>query len=250
MTPLLKYPRTPHVEGSRTQPGDGGLDTVPLSELRGRTVVIEEKIDGANAALRFTSDGELLLQSRGHYLTGGPRERQFDPLKRWAAARRDLLWRVLGCRYVLYGEWTYALHSIFYDALPHYFLEFDVLDTATGEFLATPERQDLLRGTGVVPVPVLHQGPWEGDPARWIGRSCFQTPEWRQHVSPARAALCDGADLAEGLYFKCEEQGRVTLRAKFVRASFSQAVAESGSHWLDRPLVPNRLAPGLDLFTP
>lgn len=250
MTPLLKYPRTPHVEGSRAQPGDGGLAMVPLAELRGRTVVIEEKIDGANAALRFSPDGELLLQSRGHYLTGGPRERQFDPLKRWAAARRERLRRVLASRYVLYGEWTYALHSIFYDALPHYFLEFDVLDTATGEFLATPQRQDLLRGTGVVPVPVLHHGPWDGDPARWIRRSCFQTRDWRQHVPPDRSGLCDGADLAEGLYFKCEDQGRVTLRAKFVRASFSQAVTESGSHWQDRPLVPNRLAPGIDLFTP
>lgn len=248
MTGLLKYPRTPHLEGSRLQAGDGDLGTVPLDELRGRVVVVEEKIDGANAALRFSPAGELLLQSRGHYLAGGPRERQFDPLKRWAAAHRDRLWRALGFRYVVYGEWTWALHAIYYDALPHYFLEFDVLDTAAGEFLSTARRRELLAGTGVVSVPVLHHGTLPGDPAALVERSRFQTSEWRGHIPADRAVLCDNTGLAEGLYLKCEEQGRVTRRAKFVRSSFLQAVADSGSHWSDRPLVPNRLVPGVDIF--
>ena len=36
--------------------------------------MVEEKIDGANSAVSFDGDGGLLLQSRGHYLTGGYRE--------------------------------------------------------------------------------------------------------------------------------------------------------------------------------
>ncbi|GLY62307.1 hypothetical protein Pcaca05_31640 [Pectobacterium carotovorum subsp. carotovorum] len=44
--PLLKYPRTPHLEDSRLQSGDGASDQIALKALAGRYVVIEEKIDG------------------------------------------------------------------------------------------------------------------------------------------------------------------------------------------------------------
>lgn len=68
---MIKYPRTRHIEGSRLQPGDEDLDAVAFSELRERPLVVEEKVDGANAAVSFGEDGRLLLQSRGHYLRGG-----------------------------------------------------------------------------------------------------------------------------------------------------------------------------------
>lgn len=41
--PLLRYPRTPHLEGSRQQPGDAP-DVQPLAPLVGRHAVIEERI--------------------------------------------------------------------------------------------------------------------------------------------------------------------------------------------------------------
>ena len=47
-------------------------------------------MDGANSGVRFDPNSlELLLQSRGHYLTGGGRERQFDLFKRWAAVAAE-----------------------------------------------------------------------------------------------------------------------------------------------------------------
>lgn len=81
MDRIRKYPRTHHIEGSRLQSGDEGLAAIPFDELVGRHLVIEEKLDGANSAISFESDGMLLLQSRGHYLTGGAREAHFAPLK-------------------------------------------------------------------------------------------------------------------------------------------------------------------------
>ncbi|GAA3654925.1 hypothetical protein GCM10022267_46480 [Lentzea roselyniae] len=98
---LRKYPRTPHLEGSRLQPGDEDLDQVPFRAIAGRHLVVEEKLDGANAGISFDSSGVLKLQSRGHFLTGGPRERQFAPLKAWAATHQGVLWERLGTRYVL-----------------------------------------------------------------------------------------------------------------------------------------------------
>jgi len=55
-------------------------------------------------------------------------------------------------------------------------------------------------------------------------------------------------ELLEGLYIKREEDGRVTARCKFVRSGFLQTVADSESHWADRPIEPNRLREGVDLF--
>ena len=149
MKPILKYPRTPHLLGSRQQRGDEDLAIVSPADLKGCFLIVEEKLDGANTAISFDDDWELVLQSRGHVLSGGPRERQFDLFKRWANAHRDALSHVLGNRYVLYGEWLYARHTIRYDCLPHYFLEFDLFDRDTGSIPEYPATS---------PAPFFHSG--------------------------------------------------------------------------------------------
>ena len=107
MDRIIKYPRTQHIEGSRLMPGDEDLDSVPFSTIAGRHLVVEEKVDGANAGLSFSEQGELLLQSRGHYLTGGYGERHFALFKQWAHHHSPLFREVIGHRYVVYGEWLY-----------------------------------------------------------------------------------------------------------------------------------------------
>ncbi|HEV2764056.1 MAG TPA: RNA ligase family protein [Pyrinomonadaceae bacterium] len=262
MYTLYKYPRTPHLDGSRFQPGDEDLRVVSLEHLAGRHLVVEEKLDGANSAVSFGDDGRLLLQSRGHFLDGGPREKHFGLLKAWATSVKAGLWDVLGSRFVMYGEWLYAKHTIFYDDLLHYFFEFDVLDKSSGRFLSTRDRRELLDGAPVLPAPVLYSG--EVRPASrlesLITPSAFQTSSWRE----ALVAVCeskgldagralretDPAGLMEGLYVKVEDGERVVGRFKFVRESFRQAVDDSGEHWLNRPVIPNRLREGVDLFAP
>ena len=54
---IFKYPRTPHIEGSRLQPGDEDLSQIPFDAIRGRHLVVEEKCDGANSAVSFDADG-------------------------------------------------------------------------------------------------------------------------------------------------------------------------------------------------
>jgi hypothetical protein len=259
MTSIRKYPRTRHLIGSRLQPGDEDLDAVPVSELEGEYVVIEEKMDGANCAASFDADLGLRLQSRGHFLTGGPRERQFDLFKQWAGALADRLLDALADRFVMYGEWLYAKHSVYYDALPHYFMEFDVLDTATGEFLDTPRRAERLAGLPVVPVKVLYAGEFPGEDhlRALVGRSHFITADAPARFRADVARLgwdveravrqTDLSGAMEGLYVKVERDGAVAGRYKFVRAEFLQTVTADG-HWQDRPLIPNRLADGAALF--
>jgi len=254
MNEIRKYPRTQHIINSRLQPGDEGFIAAGFEAIAGRHVVVEEKLDGANAAISFDVAGNLLLQSRGHYLTGGPAERHFDLMKRWANGLRDRLWPVLGDRFVVYGEWLYAKHTIFYDALPHYFMEFDILDREMDAFLATPERRRLLAGLAVTPVPVLHEGVVASPAAlvAMVGRSLYKSERWREtldkaaRVPPHRPDMVmrqtDLTDLAEGLYIKVEEEGRVVGRYKYVRQDFLTRVIDADSHWQSRPILPNQLA--------
>jgi hypothetical protein len=257
---LVKYPRTAHLQGSRLQPGDDDVTAMGFTSIRGRHLVVEEKLDGSNCAISFSARGELRLQSRGHYLDGGASERQFSLLKAWAMRHRQDFWQALGVRYIVYGEWLYAKHTIFYDALPHYFLEFDVLDQQDGAFLSTARRTALLAGLPVVPVPVLQAGAFRrlDELTRLIGRSRYKSPDWRQRLATMIrtegldegriSAEVDPSDMMEGLYIKVEEDGRVAARCKFIRASFLTTVIQSGSHWMDRPILPNQLAPGVDVF--
>lgn len=250
---IIKYPRTPHIQGSRLQPGDEDLRQRPFADIAGKHVVLEEKIDGANTAISFTSDGELRLQSRGHFLTGGYRERHYNLLKQWGAVHKDRLHAILGNRYVMYGEWMYAKHTIYYDLLPHYFMEFDVLDRETGKFLDTPSRHELLQTLPICSVPVLSSGTSRNmdEILSFLGDSHYITENHIEHLREDAQRLgldadrvcreTDSTRTMEGIYIKVEENGEVVDRMKYVRATFLQTVEESQSHWLDRPIVPNRI---------
>lgn len=254
MNEIRKYPRTPHLEGSRLQTGDEDLSQIPFSAIQGKHLVVEEKCDGANSGISFDENGELLLQSRGHYLTGGLRERHYNLMKQWAAVHKDAFYRVLGKRYIMYGEWMYAKHTVFYNALPHYFLEFDIFDREKGNFLDTSSRQKLTSRMPIVSVPILAEGIFKTEkellallgPSAYIRRDHMEDLKREaEELGLDGARQCqetDGSGLMEGLYIKVEENGEVTGRMKYVRAGFLQCVDFSETHWLDRPIVPNMLA--------
>lgn len=273
MRPIRKYPRTRHLIGSRLQPGDEDLSQVPITELVGRYHVVEEKIDGAHAGLSFDSSARLWLQSRGHYLTGGGmNEGQFSIVKAWAHTVAPLLQPRIEDRYVVYAEVPYKRHTVYYDTLPHYFLEFDILDTLHDRFLSTRRRRALLAGLPIVSVPVLFAGLVTSldQLLALLGTSLFKSPSWRTAydeaireagLDAARAwDLVDDTDLAEGLYIKHEDDDWVVRggtdpedehRYKWVRADFHQHIVdanEDGGHVQAQPTIVNRLAPTVDIF--
>ncbi|MEM9217058.1 MAG: RNA ligase family protein [Cyanobacteria bacterium P01_F01_bin.150] len=260
MQQIHKYPRTPHIEGSRLQPGDEDLDSLPFRAIAQQYVVIEEKVDGANAAISFDANGQLQLQSRGHYLVGGEREKHFNLFKQWANTHVQSLWNVLGHRYILYGEWLYAKHTVFYDALPHYFLEYDLLDLESGQFLNTRQRHQRLANIPICSVPILFSGVLSSykQMVALLGQSHFINAG---HIERLRQACeqqgvdverslhqTDPSSLMEGLYIKVENDDWTLERYKYVRASFLTTVLQSDSHWLNRPIIPNQLRAGVDLF--
>jgi RNA ligase-like protein len=258
---MHKFVRTPHLRGSRFQHGDHDMADVPWEELRGKHLIVEEKVDGANSGISFDEDGKLLLQSRGHYLRGGPREQHFDLLKQWASARQVELRDILGSRYVMYGEWLFAKHTCFYDALPHYFMEFDVLDLEQNVFLSTVARGKLLNHTRegystVCPVRVIAEGEFDklSEVEDLLGRSAFYSPTHLDNlIEAAKAASVDPVEAMkhtdlnpdmEGLYIKWEDDGVVRGRYKYVRNTFTSSIMDQETHWHDRPIIQNKLVDG------
>jgi hypothetical protein len=127
-------------------------------------------------------------------------------------------------------------------------------------FLATPERHRLLHGSPVVSVPVVHRGRLQttAEVRRLIVPSLYKTADWRARlvtvagmhgIDPDQAIReTDPSSLSEGGYLKVEENGIVIGRYKFIRPDFLQALLDSGSHWATRTILPNQLAPNVDIY--
>lgn len=239
---FTKYPRTPHLFGSR-----GTDDDKHLSEAESKafiaddSLIVEEKIDGTNVGIHFSDSGEMVLQCRGHLITEGMHP-QYDLFKQWAAVKRHVLEEQLQNRFLLFGEWVYARHSIHYRRLTHYFFEFDIYDKKQEAFLDLESRLSLLGGTGIQTVPVVHTGTVARDDLEdLIGPSQFDS-----HFENPTTKRPD--NLMEGLYLRTERDGVVTGRAKFVRPEFVERIKQS-THWQHQQMVPNQLADNVDIWS-
>jgi RNA ligase len=239
---FTKYPRTPHLFGSRGTDDDKHLGQRESEHfIADPSLIIEEKLDGTNVGIHFTAAGRMVLQCRGHEITTGMHA-QYDLFKQWTMGKRPVLETMLEDRFLLFGEWLYARHSVHYRSLPHYFFEFDIYDKRRGEFLELASRLPMLDGTGILTVPVVHRGPATADQLRkLIGPSGFD--------SIFENPLTGRTDnLIEGLYLRIEGEGHVTGRAKLVRPEFVEKVKQS-EHWQHQAVVPNLLAEGVGIWS-
>jgi hypothetical protein len=263
LTPLNKYPRMAHLQGSRRQAGDSLDEGLPWSALGGKALTVAEKLDGANCGISFDTDGHLLLQSRGHYLRGGWREREFASFKAMGQELAPRLWQVLGSRYLLYGEWLWAKHRLFYDQLPGYFIAFDLMELATRVFVARAPMAAILAPLTdcLALAPLLYTGSTPRQPQdllHLLGQSavCHASPTVRhEHFSEACLAAGVRPDLEalstdltgkmEGLVIKVEDDGKIQGCYKWVCPEFTQLGQENTTDWFSRRLVRNRL--GLEI---
>jgi hypothetical protein len=238
---FVKYPRTPHLFGSKGTDDDKHMGEAESHRfVSDESLIVEEKLDGTNVGIHFTTEGDLVLQCRGHLITEVMHP-QYDLFKQWAAVKRPLLEECLEDRFILFGEWLFARHSIHYRRLPHYFFEFDIYDKEVEDFLSLERRVALLEGINVQTVPVIHKGSLNRDRlTSMIGPSRFDS----QFENP----LTGQTDhLMEGLYLRTEADGVVSGRAKFVRSAFVEKVKQS-EHWQHQAITPNRLDEDADIW--
>ena len=239
---FVKYPRTPHLFGAKGTDDDRRLGMAEsIAFVSDPSLIVEEKLDGTNVGIHFLDSGRMVLQCRGHEITGGMHP-QYDLFKRWVMAKQPVMEEMLADRYILFGEWLYAKHSVHYTMLPHYFFEFDIYDKTERCFLSLHRRLAMLEGRGIPTVPVVHRGKAsQGELLDMIGESAFGA----LFDNP----LTHGTDTRmEGLYLRTEAGDRVSGRAKMVRPEFVEKVKQS-EHWQHQQMVPNRLAPDADLWS-
>lgn len=237
---FVKYPRTPHLFGSKGTDDDKHMgEEESESFIAHPSLIVEEKLDGTNVGIHF-QDGEMILQCRGHLITEGIHP-QYDLFKQWANAKQHLLRSILQEDLILFGEWLYAKHTVYYRKLTHFFYEFDIYDKKQEYFLDYQDRMTVLFGTEILTVPTLHQGALAKEELfDLIGPSCFAS-EFDNPITNCRD------NLMEGLYLRIEEKGRVIGRAKCVRPEFVEKIKQS-THWQHQAIVPNLLEDGINLW--
>jgi hypothetical protein len=239
---FVKYPRTPHLFGSRGTDDDKHMSADESARfVADSSLIVEEKLDGTNVGIHFTSAGRMVLQCRGHEITAGMHP-QYDLFKQWTMGKRPVLEIMLEDRYILFGEWLYARHSVHYRRLPHFFFEFDIYDKQDSAFLDLAARLKILESTGIQTVPVIHRGQSTAVQLRaLIGPSAYDSA-----FDIPTTGRTD--NLMEGLYLRTEAQGQVTGRAKLVRPEFVEKVKQS-EHWQHQAMVPNLLADGAEIWS-
>ncbi|KAA8912285.1 hypothetical protein FN846DRAFT_321899 [Sphaerosporella brunnea] len=222
---LQKFIRTRHLLdlGSATR-DDLVLSPEDLTRCISQNVIVEEKVDGANLGISISASGELQVQNRSHYISSKD-QAQFAPLPAWlernAAALKTILTAEQGIpeRYVLYGEWLVATHSIEYTHLPDWFMAFDLYDRLENRFLSRSQLEARLKGMGIPQVPVLYQGNL--DDVDML------------HSFLTRRSLFSPDELIEGVVVRFHGGGR----GKVVRGDF---VAGS-RHWGKNEIRRNRV---------
>jgi len=184
-------------------------------------ITVEEKIDGANLGISFDGGGNLRLQNRGG-IVQLPGQGQWKKLEEWLTSRIDTLFEHLEARLILFGEWCYARHSVFYDRLPDWFVGFDLYEKEKGYFFSVERRNELFKTMGIAQTPFVGQGVFT-----------------LQKLETLFARSQFGDHLSEGLYLRRDCGEWLAQRAKLVRPAFVQSLEE---HWSRLPLAPNRLS--------
>lgn len=133
----------------------------------GESIVIQEKIDGSNAAVAYDVDNDVLVAfSRRQTLS---EENTLNGFYNWVQSLPvDKVKEVIGDRYIIFGEWM-TKHSIKYpdDVMKNFYM-FDVWDKKTEQYLPFEDTRSIfnrLSECGIERfVPIFYTGAfvsWE-----------------------------------------------------------------------------------------
>lgn len=151
-------------------------DKYAMAFKTGEHITVSEKIDGANASIRYDAEtGSLAAFSRRQRLTEDNNLQGFyayvltlDPVK-WADVTSN-------GRFIVFGEWL-VKHTIKYpDDLMRKFYVFDVWDTEADQYVPWFLTYQIAQALGLKTVPIFYDGEftsWE-DLYALVGRTEMQ----------------------------------------------------------------------------
>ena len=228
---MPKFPRTMHAYavGEGAISGDDLLLSAADAKLffhSGAAITVEEKIDGSNLGLWFDQHANVTCQNRGKVVNSSSGT-QWKSLDAWLDQHKDELFASLGERYILYGEWLAARHSVRYTRLPSYFVAFDLYDRRAKAFLSVRRRDEILSATSLSVIRPLASGVF---------------PDKKSVTDLLTSAGSYSDEAIEGVYLRLDTPDAMWLsrRAKIVNAAFLDAIEEG--HWQKRTMEKNALA--------
>lgn len=219
---FFKFPSTPHLItlGGTSVREDKALSQKRREDFLKNILIVEEKIDGANLGISFDAQGTLILQNRSSILLP-PYSGQWKKLESWLPPRLEIFFDHLFDRYILFGEWCYAKHSVGYNRLPDYFLGFDILDKQKCQFLSLKYRNRIFKEMSISSVPFIQKGLFT-----------------LQQLEKLMGSSCFGPEQGEGIYLRCDGEKWLKQRAKIVKDQFIQNI---DIHWSRKAIIPNRI---------
>ena len=151
-------------------------DRYALAFKAGEHITVTEKIDGANASIRYDAEtGSLVAFSRRQKLTP---ENTLQGFYAFVLTLDPILWAHVTSngRYIVFGEWL-VKHTIKYpDELLRNFYVFDLWDTETEQYAPWFLTHQVAQALGLKTVPVFYDGEfttWD-DLYAMVGRTQMQ----------------------------------------------------------------------------
>ena len=220
-----KYPRTPHLPGSGAVTKDDVV--LPESEmwefLNAHSIMVEEKIDGANVRIKWDGIGDLTVGNREHTLLKGymkcdtPAKLQFRPMWNWIYENKNIFRALIGVLgtsdFTLYGEWMYAEHSVHYDSLPDLLIPFAIKFDDSPSFMDPIKARHAISEAGFCGPPVLCSTLRLGSDGRIDIKSVIGD------LMSSNKSAWSSAN-REGIYIKCGDGNMTTGRYKYVDPNF------------------------------
>ena len=194
------------------------LSKTETKRLLGAKVIIEEKMDGANTGIIRHKHG-FHLQKRGS-LVGQSEHEQFGRFWNWACVQNYDKIMSIPVGHLIYGEWMFAQHHIYYNRLPDYFLIIDILKK--GKFLNRQKKTDFCTEYGFYQVPFIYEG--------------YINLNELLNFMPTVSAY---GDRAEGMVVK-RYRKKEYMRGKIVWPEFIKELDDS-EHWTRKKLKINKL---------
>ncbi|UGO51032.1 RNA ligase [Bacillus phage vB_BanS_Nate] len=123
----------------------------------GDHIVIQEKLDGANASFRKGENGEILGFSRNHPLT---KENGLGGFREFLESKAEYLSSMINEDCIFFGEWLNP-HKVKYPEYQKQFFLYDIYNTKTGLYLPFEEVKDASVFLDLNLIPVFYEGEYQ-----------------------------------------------------------------------------------------
>jgi ATP-dependent RNA circularization protein (DNA/RNA ligase family) len=225
------YPKTNHLAFSKEKEILNISDKKNFFHLEGKMVILEEKVD-AQAIGVFFDEGLLHLLFRGQYYC--PEKNILLPKElhncyEYFKNNEELFFEILLEDKIMYGEWMEYLHTINYNKLPSYFLEYDIYSRKESIFLSTKKRQEILKPYKEIQSVYIH-----------AKLNPFDFEEFKNIININKLSQYGDNLLHEGFYIKVEDEDKVLERFKWIEHKFFNDLVSS-NHWREKSLKKNSL---------